>query len=74
LRGKDIAMVFQEPMNALNPVMTIGAQIDEAVMLHEPLVRSARRLRDHWQYPTRCATAGRCATSAASSSTGASRR
>ncbi len=45
LRGKDIAMVFQEPMNALNPVMTIGAQIDEAVMLHEPLDRSARRLR-----------------------------
>ena len=31
LRGKDIAMVFLEPMNALNPVMTRGAQIDEAL-------------------------------------------
>ncbi len=45
LRGKDIAMVFQEPMNSLNPVMTIGEQIGEAVMLHEPLDRRARRLR-----------------------------
>src|SRR6185437_12096089 len=38
IRGKDIAMIFQEPMSSLNPVMTIGDQIGEAIMLHEPLV------------------------------------
>ncbi|MEZ7898080.1 MAG: ABC transporter ATP-binding protein [Flaviflexus sp.] len=34
LRGQDIAMVFQEPMTALNPVLTIGLQITEALELH----------------------------------------
>jgi oligopeptide/dipeptide ABC transporter ATP-binding protein len=35
VRGKDIAMIFQEPMTSLNPVFTIGEQIVEAVMLHQ---------------------------------------
>ncbi len=35
IRGGDIAMIFQEPMSALNPVFPIGDQIAEAVMLHE---------------------------------------
>jgi peptide/nickel transport system ATP-binding protein/oligopeptide transport system ATP-binding protein len=35
VRGKDIAMIFQEPMTSLNPVYTIGDQIMEAVMLHQ---------------------------------------
>ena len=35
VRGKDIAMIFQEPMTSLNPVLTIGNQIAEAVLLHE---------------------------------------
>ncbi|GAB6877500.1 ABC transporter ATP-binding protein [Thermaerobacter litoralis] len=35
IRGRQVAMVFQEPMTALNPVFTIGDQIAEAVMLHE---------------------------------------
>jgi peptide/nickel transport system ATP-binding protein len=40
VRGKDIAMIFQEPMSSLNPVLTIGGQIAEAVLLHEPLSRA----------------------------------
>ena len=36
IRGSEIAMVFQEPMSALNPLLTIGAQIVEAVQVHEP--------------------------------------
>ncbi|MBV8260141.1 MAG: ABC transporter ATP-binding protein, partial [Paraburkholderia sp.] len=35
LRGSDIAMIFQEPMTALNPLYTIGEQIAETIMLHD---------------------------------------
>ena len=37
IRGKDIAMIFQEPMTALNPLYTVGNQITEAVQCHNPL-------------------------------------
>lgn len=37
MRGKRAAMVFQDPMTSLNPVFTVGAQIAEAVMLHQGL-------------------------------------
>ena len=41
IRGKEIAIVFQEPMTSLNPVYTIGEQIAEVVRLHEGLGRRA---------------------------------
>jgi peptide/nickel transport system ATP-binding protein len=37
VRGKDLAMIFQEPMTSLNPVLTIGSQIAETLLLHEKL-------------------------------------
>ena len=40
IRGNDIAMVFQEPMTSLNPVLTIGRQLTEAIELHLELNRS----------------------------------
>jgi oligopeptide/dipeptide ABC transporter ATP-binding protein len=45
LRGKEIAMIFQEPMSSLNPVYTIGQQIMESVRLHKGL--HAREARVH---------------------------
>lgn len=43
IRGKDIAMIFQEPMVALNPVFTIGEQIMEAIVLHQKLDEKTAR-------------------------------
>jgi len=40
IRGKDISMIFQEPMTSLNPVLTVGRQIGETVVLHEGLSAS----------------------------------
>jgi peptide/nickel transport system ATP-binding protein len=45
IRGSRIAMIFQEPMTALNPLMTIGEQIDEVLRIHTDMDRAARRKR-----------------------------
>ena len=45
VRGKDIAMVFQDPMTSLNPVMSIGRQIEESLSIHLELTKSDARKR-----------------------------
>lgn len=41
IRGSKIAMIFQEPLTALNPVFTIGRQITEAILFHQPVSKNA---------------------------------
>jgi len=43
--GKDMAMIFQEPMSSLNPCFTVGFQLSEALKIHMKLGRAARRQR-----------------------------
>ena len=45
IRGNDIAMIFQEPMTSLNPVLTVGEQIAEAVQLHQGFDKTRARAR-----------------------------
>jgi oligopeptide transport system ATP-binding protein len=45
IRGKEIAMIFQDPMTSLNPVLTISRQIGEALQLHMDMDRAAARKR-----------------------------
>ncbi len=55
VRGNEIAMIFQEPMTSLNPVLTIGDQIGEALHYHRGLDRRPRARR-------RCASWSACAS------------
>ena len=45
IRGKKISMIFQDPMTSLNPVLRVGAQIIEAMLLHEDISKAAARER-----------------------------
>ncbi|WP_105386442.1 ABC transporter ATP-binding protein [Neorhizobium alkalisoli] len=45
IRGNEIGMIFQEPMTSLNPVLTIGRQIAETLILHQHLSRAQARAR-----------------------------
>jgi oligopeptide/dipeptide ABC transporter ATP-binding protein len=45
IRGKEIAMVFQDPMNSLNPTLTIGKQIDRVLSAHTSLSKDDRKKR-----------------------------
>ncbi len=45
IRGKDVAMIFQDPMTCLNPVYTVGSQIDETLRKHTSLTRAQRAKR-----------------------------
>jgi len=45
IRGDSIGMIFQEPMTSLNPVYTIGDQIQEVIMLHQKVSRAKARTR-----------------------------
>ena len=43
IRGKEISMIFQEPMTSLNPVLTIGAQMEEGLKLHTQMTGEERK-------------------------------
>ncbi|MDO4295789.1 MAG: ABC transporter ATP-binding protein [bacterium] len=45
IRGNDIAMIFQEPMTALNPVYTVGRQVREAILLHKNVSKAEAKER-----------------------------
>jgi len=45
IRGKDVAMIFQEPMTSLNPVFTVGSQVAEAIILHQKASKEEARAR-----------------------------
>ena len=45
MRGNAMGMVFQEPMTALNPVQTIGAQVAETILVHEHVTKAKARIR-----------------------------
>lgn len=45
IRGNSVSMIFQEPMNALNPLIRVGAQIEEVLLIHHPMARTEATAR-----------------------------
>ena len=61
IRGNRIAMIFQEPMTALNPVLSIGRQVAESLMAHRQLSKSAAyREAGNWLTHVRIPSADKC--------------
>ena len=58
VRGNEISMIFQEPMTSLNPVLTIGEQIGEAIRLHQDLPNPRSRTR-RWRCCAWCGSRSR---------------
>ena len=48
IRGNKIAMIFQDPMTSLDPVMTIGRQLEETILAHEKVSRKEAE-KSHWK-------------------------
>ena len=46
IRGQGISMVFQDPQSTLNPTMTVGSQMEEAILLHEKALNQKKREKD----------------------------
>ena len=71
IRGGEMAMIFQDPMTSLNPVLTIGYQIAEAIRTHNPAVgrrRGARRARSSCSRSSASRTPSSASTSTRTSS------
>lgn len=49
IRGREVAMIFQEPMNSLNPCMRIEKQLTEAILLHNNFSKK-KRTTEHSKY------------------------
>jgi ABC-type microcin C transport system duplicated ATPase subunit YejF len=60
IRGREIALVFEEPMNSFSPIHTVGRQVIETIRLHQALDKTAARRKAIDHSPTCAKYAGNC--------------